>query len=48
MTVAKYLAGMEGELQARIAEHDARRWVMLASRNKRTPSKPPSKKTSSK
>ncbi len=32
MTVAKYLAGMQDELNRRIAEHDAQRMVMLASR----------------
>jgi hypothetical protein len=32
MTVAKYLAGMENDLYDRIAAHDAKRFIMLASR----------------
>ncbi|MHB1001412.1 MAG: M14 family zinc carboxypeptidase [Armatimonadota bacterium] len=35
LTVAKYLAGLEGELWNKIAEHNANRWKQLASRSKK-------------
>lgn len=35
MTIAKYLAGQSDDLNQRIAEHDQRKWVELASRGKK-------------